>query len=707
MDLDRPILGDKESPDLLNRYSFARRIARILDLRKGSPGLVVSLEGRWGCGKTSLLNMVEVELTGAGNGNQAPIVFKFNPWLIGDRDLLIQAFLEEFAAHLNISSTGEKTKTAAKNLIKYAGWLRHLKYIPDPTGIGGAVANLGEAASNAANDLKLQDRPSLAQHRQMVKETLESLDVCVIVLMDDIDRLPPQEVFEVFRLAKAVADFPNTAYLLSYDQKYVVNALSQFIGGIDSHEFLEKIVQLRISVPELRTDQIHKLIVQEFIGISEAIPGVIQGTINHLQELLDAGLVAFFKNIRDIKRIFNRVRIDEVGCRGHVGLADLTALSAIAIKFPQLFAHIKEQPWLYALGVENQYERLDYNENNYEEAEKKRSAIYDQLASEFRGAVVSLINRLSPRTSKHPPGSGGNTELRAEGRIGLYEFLATALCSGIGDSEIELSKAQDYVKNPNSREEVLREVIEGKMHAAFCELVSAVCYRSPPTDRLQFCLSISRLLQDVENWQPIWNNQGNANSVAWATWKIVRSIVKKMEMGETHTFLDAFLAESESKFLKGQCVGALYRPEIKALADHFVVFEHYSSDMATSWCGEMRILCARVDFFPHFYSKFLFWLYSRIEPEQAKQVAIDIQPNDPRYDAFWKSVVDRSYASSGDMYVQFDISMLHYLGGLELHQENANRRRLEIKSLDFETECVLKAMISEKRVSLLDGNVSD
>ena len=53
---------DKVSDDLLNRGSFASRIANCLISNQKQESLVISLNGKWGSGKSSILNMVKEEL---------------------------------------------------------------------------------------------------------------------------------------------------------------------------------------------------------------------------------------------------------------------------------------------------------------------------------------------------------------------------------------------------------------------------------------------------------------------------------------------------------------------------------------------------------------------------------------------------------------------------------------------------------------------
>ena len=62
------------------------------------------------------------------------------------------------------------------------------------------------------------------------------------MIIDDIDRLTPQEILAVFQLVKATADFPNVTYLLVYDEVAVSSALES--ANFDAQGYLEKIVQV-------------------------------------------------------------------------------------------------------------------------------------------------------------------------------------------------------------------------------------------------------------------------------------------------------------------------------------------------------------------------------------------------------------------------------------------------------------------------------
>ncbi|WP_407243013.1 P-loop NTPase fold protein [Escherichia coli] len=68
-----------------------------------------------------------------------------------------------------------------------------------------------------------------------------------MVIIDDIDRLTPTETFQVLRLVKAVADF-SELLLLAFDPNYLISVLDKN-NIVNSSEYLNKIVQLRVPLP--------------------------------------------------------------------------------------------------------------------------------------------------------------------------------------------------------------------------------------------------------------------------------------------------------------------------------------------------------------------------------------------------------------------------------------------------------------------------
>jgi hypothetical protein len=54
---------------------------------------------------------------------------------------------------------------------------------------------------------------------------LAAVDVPIIALIDELDRVEDEEIRTVAQLVRSVADFPGISYVLAYDSKRVIQAL--------------------------------------------------------------------------------------------------------------------------------------------------------------------------------------------------------------------------------------------------------------------------------------------------------------------------------------------------------------------------------------------------------------------------------------------------------------------------------------------------
>ncbi|WP_295171767.1 P-loop NTPase fold protein, partial [uncultured Brevundimonas sp.] len=78
---------------------MATALSRAILDQAAPEGLVIGVEGAWGSGKSSLLRLTLEQLAQTG-AERPPMVIEFRPWLIGDRDALLQALFSEFASAL-------------------------------------------------------------------------------------------------------------------------------------------------------------------------------------------------------------------------------------------------------------------------------------------------------------------------------------------------------------------------------------------------------------------------------------------------------------------------------------------------------------------------------------------------------------------------------------------------------------------------------
>lgn len=250
--LDLPI-EDKEK-DKLNFSPFAQKVAKGIKNYKQNETFIISIEGKWGSGKTSLMNLIENEI------KDDVEIMHFNPWLLTDIRQVINLFFDELIKVLSYGSFKVKLNENIKKDIKTLANI----LLPDNINIDMGLIKLGYKPKDAL----LKNDDSLEKIKSRINIYLKNLDKKIVIIVDDIDRLTDEETEFIFRLTKGIADFDNLIYILLYDKGIVAKSLQTFKKE-DGEKYLEKIVQYSLPVPKPHRLTLNKLLFQKIDEIIE------------------------------------------------------------------------------------------------------------------------------------------------------------------------------------------------------------------------------------------------------------------------------------------------------------------------------------------------------------------------------------------------------------------------------------------------------
>jgi predicted KAP-like P-loop ATPase len=316
---DRPI--ETLNDDRMGRRRFAEELAQEILSAPADEGYVLALTGAWGSGKTSILNM-----TAEAVGDEA-IVIQFNPWMFSGTDALVSAFFQEVSKEL-----GRKRATAKVIAEKLATYGRLLSPVAAVFGAGGAVEAAAGLLQRSASD------PSVFEERAELKEELSKLDSRLVVVLDDVDRLRPDEVRDIVRLVRLVGDFPNTIYLLAFDRQRVEECLGE--GDLQrGRAYLEKIVQVAYDVPIARDPDLTTLFLDGLLPlVGASTTGPLHG--DDWQNVFAFVIKPLLESPRDVRRYLQSLPMTTRMVGDEVALADLLALESIRVLRPDMFEEI-------------------------------------------------------------------------------------------------------------------------------------------------------------------------------------------------------------------------------------------------------------------------------------------------------------------------------------------------------------------------------
>lgn len=463
---DKPIQLCSE--DSLGREEFARSLClKILEIQK-KDSLVIGLYGQWGSGKTSLINMIIecIEDTSELNDdNDKPIIVRFNPWNFSEQNQLIAHFFDQLSSTLGKGNNSKILKEVGNLLQTYAKILKPLTYFPGLSGIASVSSDLCESFGNASTKSGEFIQKDLNGLKEELSEILEKLDRKIIIIIDDIDRLSQSEIKQVFKLVKIIADFPNTLYILAFDDQVVTKNLNEQ-SDVSGRDYLNKIVQVSFNIPYVKDYKISKILFNELDRILSTLPESYNKYFDELYwaNIYQSGFKNFFKNIRDINRFSNSLEFNmslmHKGESMEVNPIDFIAIESIRVFCPEFYSFMESRNNLFT-----------YIENRENNAKEEIEAALDKVDKSYRSDLRSLLFVLFPQMSSIF-GNMGYTEKsqsiwNKQLRVCATDYFDAYFTLIPGGDEEELSQYEldlilKQIKNSEQFENSLLEYIRNK-----------------------------------------------------------------------------------------------------------------------------------------------------------------------------------------------------------------------------------------------------
>lgn len=179
---------------------------------------------------------------------------------------------------------------------------------------------------------------SVEQLRSNIAKEMEKLDKNIVILIDDIDRLDSNEIRLIFKLVNLTLSFPHIVFVLAYDEGVVCAALRD-VQGISGERYLEKIIQLPISLPRLSSKQITELAQKNIARCIESMPLYSQQDAmgqSMLAKVFQYLIYPSLETPRQALRFTNAVRIRSLISGKEIHPADLIAMTMIQLEYPLL-----------------------------------------------------------------------------------------------------------------------------------------------------------------------------------------------------------------------------------------------------------------------------------------------------------------------------------------------------------------------------------
>lgn len=405
-----------ESEDRLRRADFAGRIAGVLSELSLREGRVFAIRGGWGFGKSSLKNLITERLDARGGGADW---LDFNPWQWGDGAAISRALFGQIADRLGgthskaalaraealrrygaiLTGTSTPLKKASGSSSSISMVLTNASVIVVASAIGfdlptvaAVAAVLGVLSVGASLAGRLlshlgRDRSgeSLDKVRDALEDRLRELNRPLIVFVDDIDRLEPEQIRMLLRQVKANANLPNIVFVLLFQPSIVECALAPVADG-DGRAFLEKIVQASFDLPAVPVTVVHRIFGEELSQLAEPYATEANGfTPTRWGNVFVGCIQPFLHNMRDARRLISSIAVHlplhVSGGVFEVNIVDFLLLETLRVFEPDLHEALFSEKDLVL-----QARRLQ--NDGRQEAEKAKARQLLEFVSEGRRVIA-------------------------------------------------------------------------------------------------------------------------------------------------------------------------------------------------------------------------------------------------------------------------------------------------------------------------------
>jgi hypothetical protein len=426
-DTKRSLLDDEPlrqpEDDRFRRQPLAERIAVLVENAAArTESTVFAVVGPWGSGKTSLLRFAEQALDPS-----TVVTVDFNPWLVSSVDGL----LGEFFSTLSEAMPKEKprAKRAKQALLTYGGAATPiLGVVPG----GAAVAGVVDRAAQLAE-------PSLAKLRRAAEKALKESKTAYLVVVDDIDRLQPDELLMLFKVIRLVGRLPNVHYLLAFDEQSIIDGLKATSVAVDAGRamaYLEKIVQVRVDLPELHAADIDALVAETWETVLAPYPGSVSAEDRErFDRMYRRYLRSAIRQPRQVVRLFAQVQHAWPLVKDEVDIVDLVLLTYVRTTWPALYGRLPSMARDLLTTIPQLVQARGMTPEQHKKMWSRLIADSD-VAEPQREEALAILCELFPGVAAATKGTGSAQVARRPKSIGTGEYFDRYFQLGIPPDDV-------------------------------------------------------------------------------------------------------------------------------------------------------------------------------------------------------------------------------------------------------------------------------
>lgn len=254
---DIPINTQKE--DQFDMLHYVKGLSEFI--RNSDKPITISIQGEWGSGKTSLMNMIEDELCRDGSEEYSSIwINTWDYFLEDDYDAAVNKLVMTFIRAIEKKYENIKCRKTKEEIIKDFKKFT-VNFSKAVFGFIGRDSDSGNEFLDQylGSDSSISIRDIRHKFEGFITEITEGSEgvarEAFIIFVDDLDRIRPKLAVTILEALKILFDIKHCVFIIAIDYDVVAKGVEEKYGRIEgngrdiSRAYFDKLIQLPFVMP--------------------------------------------------------------------------------------------------------------------------------------------------------------------------------------------------------------------------------------------------------------------------------------------------------------------------------------------------------------------------------------------------------------------------------------------------------------------------
>lgn len=364
--------------DLLDRSVLINQLHESLQHIVPQSKFIIGIEGDWGSGKSTILNLVKNMLK--ETSPDSIVIDNFDPWHYNDERSMLEAILDSIVQEIKIGLPDYRTRSLIKNFTN----------------------NIFQKAGLQIFDnfISKSSEVSKSEITTMINDYLTKNNKKIVFLIDNLDRTQKDHIFFIYKAIASLLNLNRIVYIIAYDPIIVNKALSK----LDIEEkYLEKIIQLRLHIPEDKD----KMIAVEIDALKKFL-ALFDLSYPEIDEREWITFISQFNNLREFKLFLNNFYYVLSKSLKDLYIPDLVRVNIIKTLNPKLFNLIRNNNKFFITeGLVND-PQLSFTRFNDDILEKDAKEFFDEHSQhDYWKRFKNILKDMFPVIMNYEKGTEG------------------------------------------------------------------------------------------------------------------------------------------------------------------------------------------------------------------------------------------------------------------------------------------------------------